>query len=104
MLRRSLVMKGLDIRDGVHPAAVEVALQIADDGAAVAHMILRRDDIAVLIQKAREMVVAADVLGNAVDELDDGLRLRLRKPLAAVQLTAAGRGNIKDLHFCEAPF
>ena len=64
----------------------------------MAHVIVARDDIAVRCEEAREGVIAADVLGDAVDELDDSLRLRFGLPEQAVQLPAARRRQIKSFH------
>ena len=55
----------------------------------MAHVILRDNEIAVRIQKTRKMVIAADVLGNAVYDLNDRLGAFLGKPFAAVELPAA---------------
>jgi hypothetical protein len=74
-------VQALFVGDGREPAAVEVALDAAGaDGRAVAHVVVRDDEIALLRQKAGEAVVARDVLGDAVDQLDD--RLRLLRPVS----------------------
>ena len=89
IFHRSAVMQRLDVGNGVEPAAAEIALRAADDRAAVAHVILRDNEIAVCVQKACKMVIAADVLGNAVHDLNDRLGAFLGKPFAAVELLAA---------------
>ena len=64
----------------------------------MAHVILRDNEIAVRIQKTRKMVIAADVLGNAVYDLNDRLGAFLGKPFAAVELPAAARRNVENVH------
>ena len=56
------------------------------------------EDFAVRVQKTRKVVIPADMLGNAVNELDDGLRLALRRPDRAVQAAAAAGIEIKFFH------
>ena len=70
----------------------------------MAHVVVRGDDIAVRVQKTREFVIPSDMLGNAVNELDDGLRLPFRFPERAVQAARAAGIKIEFFHKSGAPF
>ena len=99
MLLRRAVMQALDILHRAHPAAVKIALHVAAcQRAAVAHVILRHDHVAVLCEEGREMIVAQDMLGDAVHDLHDRLRRALRRPPAAMDASAFGL-QIVFFHF-----
>ena len=98
ILRGDLVVQALFILYGREPTAGEIALHAVFHRTAVAHVVVRGDDVAVRIQKTREFVIPSDMLGNAVNELDDGLRLALRRPDRAVQAAAAAGIEIKFFH------
>ena len=51
-----------------------------------------------IIEELRERVIAPDVLCNAMDNLDDSLRLCLRRPDAAMQLPSPRRVQKKFFH------
>ena len=62
------------------------------------HMVIRADNIAMRVEELRERVIAPDVLCNAMDNLDDSLRLCLRRPDAAMQLPSPRRVQKKFFH------
>lgn len=90
--------------DRRHPAAAEIPIRAARFyGKAVPHVIVRADSEAPFGQKVCKMVIASDVLGNAVDDLHHRARRSLRRPERAVNAARAVRGQIKFLHKI-APF
>ena len=104
VLRGNFVVQALFILDRRQPAAGEIASEAVFRGAAVAHVIVGSDDITMLRQKFRKRVIASDMLGDAVNELDDGLRLPFRFPERAVQAARAARIKIEFFHKSSAPF
>ena len=61
-------------------------------------MVVCGDVVAVACQEACKLVIPADMLGNAVDELDDGLRLTLRLPERTMQAARAAGVKIEFFH------
>ena len=104
VLRGNFVVQALFILDRRQPAAGEIASEAVFRGAAVAHVIVGSDDITMLRQKFRKRVIASDMLGDAVNELDDGLRLPFRLPERAVQAARATGIKIEFFHKSGAPF
>ena len=63
----------------------------------MAHVVVCGDNVAARGQKACKIVVAPDMLRDAVDDLYDGLRLALWRPESAAELSAAVRCNVEFL-------
>ena len=91
-------MQALLILDRRQPAAGEIALDAVADGAAVAHVIVRGHNIAVGGQEVREIIIAGNMLRDAVDELHNGFGLRIRLPDGAVQAATAAGIDKKFFH------
>ena len=59
----------------------------------MAKMVVTDDNIAVAVQKAGKGIVAPDMLGNAVKQLNDaGIGGMIRQPLPGVDRAQAGAG------------
>ena len=77
----------VDIPDDIVPAVAlgeEALLAAVVDGLAVAKVIVADDDEAVIGEKTGKIVIALDMLGDAVLYLHDAARLAFRRPLADV--------------------
>ena len=57
-----------------------------------------------LRQKVRKLVIASDMLGDAVNQLNNSLRLPFRLPERAVQTACAAGIKIEFFHKSGAPF
>ena len=89
------VVQPVNIPDNVVPAVAlgeEALLAAVVDGFAVAEMIVADDDEAVIGEEAGKVVIALDMLGNAVLYLHDAARLAVRRPLADVDAVFPGAG------------
>ena len=91
-------MQALFVLDRRQPAAGKIALEPILHRAAVSHMIVSGDDIAMLRQKVRKLVIAADMLSDAVNQLNNSLRLPFRLPERAVQTACAAGIEIEFFH------
>ena len=92
-------MQALFVLDRRQPAAGKIALEPILHRAAVSHMIVSGDDIAMLRQKFRKLVIASDMLGDAVNQLNNSLRLPFRLPERAVQTACAAGIEIEFFHY-----
>ena len=89
------VVQPVDIPDDIVPAVAlgeEALLAAVVDGLAVAKVIVADDDEAVIGEKTGKIVIALDMLGDAVLYLHDAARLAFRRPLADVDAVFSGAG------------
>ena len=94
-------MQRADILHRLFPAvflAEKAEMRLVRRALSVAELVVQHHDVAVFGEKRGKRVVPGDMLGDAVNELDDGLRLPFRLPERAVQTACAAGIEIKFFH------